>query len=180
MAGLHMRTWSNALPPEHHALAASCERQFVCGAQTKRRVRVPVHSPELHALAIKAGCRERLMRPPDGARLSLEGNRGQAPDAALALFGYSRSGPRFSRAQAPALAAAVVAAVPGRCRSPGSPSRPGRSASPVAAAVAAVVAAEAAEAEAEAEATRSCRSGCPLSSWSDSGHEGRMTGKVHT
>jgi len=63
---------------------------------------------------------------------------GPAPSSAL---------PKLSRALAPAAAAEAAAAEPGTLRSPGSPFRPGKSASPEEAAEAA---AEAAEAEAEA------------------------------
>ena len=68
------------------------------------------------------------------------------------------SGPVFfaeatvSRAQAPVVAAEAEVAVPGRCRSPGLPNHPGRSASREAA----EAAVGAAEAEA-AERSRNCR-----------------------
>src|SRR4051794_24417646 len=58
--------------------------------------------------------------------------------------------PLRSRALAPEAAEAVAEAVPGRCPSPGSPSRPGTSASPAAA----EAAAGAAEAEAAEAANR--------------------------
>ena len=74
--------------------------------------------------------------------------------------------PLRGRAQAPAAAEEAEEAEPGKSPLPGSPSRPGTSASPEAAAEAAEVAAEAAEAEAEAPRNYRSRSraGCATGS----------------
>ena len=146
-----------------HCRAGSCrtrrpfERWPLQPRHDKKRVPVPVTIRSTVRARQRTGCREwEVQRPPDGARLSLEGKRGQAPRWCLpSLDNEPRSGRRLSRAQAPAGAAEAEAAAPGRCPSPGSPSRPGTSASPEAAAEAAGAAAEAAAA---AAATRSYRS----------------------
>jgi hypothetical protein len=56
-----MRTWFNALPPEHHALEASFERLelFAGPAHAKERVPVPVRRSTVRARK-KAGFREQL------------------------------------------------------------------------------------------------------------------------
>src|SRR4029079_14993261 len=136
-------------------------------AHGKKRVPVPVSGRSTVRARQRTGCRERQeQRPPDGARLSLEGKRGQAPHRVPAL---SQSKPwlrrRPSRAQAPEAAAEAEAEAPGRCPSPGSPSHPGTSASPEGAAEAAAEA----EGAAAAAATRSYKSvhraGSALDTW---------------
>jgi hypothetical protein len=53
-----MRTWFNALLPEHHAPAASFERGLADSRHAKKRVPVPVTAGTPYALAKETGCPE--------------------------------------------------------------------------------------------------------------------------
>ena len=74
MAGLHMRTWSNARPPEHHALAAS-----VCIPSTEKSASRCRPSRSTVRARRRTGCRGReVKRPPDGGGISGGAAREQA------------------------------------------------------------------------------------------------------
>ena len=73
-----MRTWFNALPPRHHAEAASLKQlPREQPPHAKKRVPMPGGSEAPYALANETGCPEGISRLPDGPRFSLEGCGGQ-------------------------------------------------------------------------------------------------------
>jgi hypothetical protein len=85
-----MRTWFNALPPRHHADAASLKQlTHEQPPHAKKRVPMPGGSEAPYALANETGCPGGISCLPDGGRLTLEGVRGQGagsdPDISLSV-----------------------------------------------------------------------------------------------
>src|SRR5437870_888356 len=127
-ADLVKQTAAEVHPSRHPATARMTKSASRCRSLPGHRTRSP-----------KDGLSRGDHRPPDGARLSLAGVRGQAPDPVLALSSPIATSRALPSAPAAVEAEAEAAAL-GKCSSPGSPTHPGKSASP------------AAEAAAEAEA----------------------------
>ncbi len=69
-----MRTWFNALPPRHHADAASLKQlPREQPPHAKKRVPMPGGSEAPYALANETGCPEGISRLPDAGACTLEG-----------------------------------------------------------------------------------------------------------
>jgi hypothetical protein len=95
MASLHMRTWSNALPPAHHAEAASLEQLISRDSPPCERARRGAGSSgSPYALAKKTGCPEGITARRTARAVARRGAGGKVcwNAAGLPLWEIARQG----------------------------------------------------------------------------------------